>query len=309
MISPNGYFDVQVNGYAGVDFNADSLSLDDLRMACARLREHGVAQILATVITDELDRMTHRLKTIASLRQRDWLIRDVIAGVHIEGPFISSEPGYVGAHPVAAVRNAETDVMKRLLDAAEGLTRIVTLAPERDEGFRVTRMLAEQGVLVSAGHCNPTQAELHGSLDAGLSMFTHLGNGCPMYLHRHDNIIQRVLGLSDRLYISFIADGAHVPFVALRNYLQLVPPDRVIIISDAISAAGCGPGTYRLGDQFVEIHEDLVPRAPDGSHFVGSACTMRRMAENLLNQQMAPDADIQQWLVENPRRLITGRTG
>ena len=86
--------------------------------------------------------------------------------------------------------------MKRLLDAAGGLTKVVTLAPERDPGFRVTRMLARKNVIVSAGHSDASVDQLQAAIDAGLAMFTHLGNGCPMQMHRHDNIIQRVLSLS-----------------------------------------------------------------------------------------------------------------
>ena len=110
--------------------------------------------------------------------------------------------------------------MARLLDAA-GDSSDVTLAPERDNGFAVTRMLAGRGIIVSAGHTDATLEELRGAVDAGLSMFTHVGNGCPMHMNRHDNIVQRALSLSDRLWLCFIADGAHVPFVALGNYLRL----------------------------------------------------------------------------------------
>lgn len=100
--------------------------------------------------------------------------------------------------------------MRRLLDAAGGLTRIFTLAPERDTGLAVTRMLAGRGLIVLAGHCNPSLDELDAAIEAGLSMFTHLGNGCPLAMHRHDNIIHRALSRADRLTIRFIADGTHI---------------------------------------------------------------------------------------------------
>jgi N-acetylglucosamine-6-phosphate deacetylase len=304
MDQNDDYFDLQVNGYAGVDFNGDGLTQGALHGACERLLADGVGGILATVITDAADRMAARLATIAAIHRRDPLVRRVVAGVHLEGPFLNPEPGYIGAHPPAGVQPADPDVMHRLLDAAGGLARIVTLAPERDAGFRVTRLLARSGVVVAAGHCNPSTDELLAAIDAGLTMFTHLGNGCPMLLLRHDNVIERVLGLADRLTISFIADGAHVPFVALRNYLRLAPPERVVIVSDAISAAGCPPGRYAIGNQMVEVGEDLVPRAADNSHLVGSACTLRRMAENLRLHVGADEGQIRRWLVENPRRVI-----
>jgi N-acetylglucosamine-6-phosphate deacetylase len=304
MDSNDQYFDLQINGYAGVDFNADELGAEDLRRACARLRDDGVSGILATIITDTLERMTARLANLVALRQRDPLAAELIAGIHIEGPFISPEPGYLGAHPPAEIRPADPDVMKRLLDAAGGLARIVTLAPEVDQRLRVTRMLAASGIVVAAGHCNPTTDQLRAAIDAGLSMFTHLGNGCPWILPRHDNIIERVLAVSDRLFVSFIADGAHVPFLAMGNYFRLIPPERVVIVSDAISAAGCGPGVYALGGRTVEIGDDLVPRAKDTAYLVGSACTLKQMAKNLRLALGADDRQIRQWFHDNPRRVI-----
>ena len=116
--------------------------------------------------------------------------------------------------------------MQRLLDAAGGLTRMVTLAPECDPWLAVTKQLARQGICVAAGHCNPTLDQLDAALDAGLSMFTHLGNGCPLQLHRHDNIIQRVLSRAGKLWISFIADGIHIPWLALGNYLAMTGMER-----------------------------------------------------------------------------------
>ena len=152
--------DLQINGYVGVDFNGDDLGANELHACCARLQQDGVAGILATVITDQMDAMTRRLARLVELREQDPLIRDTIWGLHVEGPFINETPGYVGAHPSGAVRPAQPELMQRLLEAAGGLTRIVTLAPEQDAGMQVTRMLADQGIVVSARHCNPTLDQL-----------------------------------------------------------------------------------------------------------------------------------------------------
>src|SRR4051812_8602127 len=143
------YFDLQVNGYGGVDFNTDDLSADDLHAACVALRNDGVAAILATVITEDLGKMAARLRRMVELREQDPLAKELIPGFHIEGPFISPETGYVGAHPKDAVRPANVDDMARLLDAAGGLARIVTLAPECDAGMKTTRFLADRKITVS----------------------------------------------------------------------------------------------------------------------------------------------------------------
>jgi N-acetylglucosamine-6-phosphate deacetylase len=305
MSSSSSYFDLQVNGYGGVDFNQDDLTAEQLRAACEALRGDSVGGILATIITEDLDRMVRRLGRLVELRQGDDLVREMIAGFHIEGPFISPEDGYRGAHPKDAVRPPAVEEMRRLLEAGGGLTRIVTLAPELDEGLRVTRFLSGQHVIVSAGHCNPTLDQLKAAIDAGLSMFTHVGNGCPMLMHRHDNIIQRVLSLADRLWMTFIADGVHVPFTALGNYLRLAGLEHCIVVTDAIAPAGRGPGRYSLGRWDLVIGEDLVARSPDGSHFVGSALTMPQAARNLLDGLGLTPQQVAQLTDENPRLALT----
>jgi N-acetylglucosamine-6-phosphate deacetylase len=304
MPGESRYYDLQLNGYRGVDFNADNLTDASLHTACEHLRADGVTKALATIITDDIDRMAARLARIAAIRRQDPLAAAVIPGIHVEGPFLCPEPGYAGAHPPQRMLAANLDATKRLLDAAEGLVRIVTLAPECDPGMAVTRWLAGQGITVSAGHCNPSLDQLRAAIDAGLSMFTHLGNGCPMFLHRHDNIIQRVLSLADGLWICFIGDGVHIPYGTLTNYLRCVPPDRAIIVSDGISAAGLGPGNYMLAGQTVIVGEDRAARSPDGSHFLGATATMPQIAAGLRDLAGLDACTIHTMMFTNPTKAM-----
>ena len=302
------YFDLQVNGYAGVDFNSDDLSADTLHAACAALERDGVAGILATIITEHIPIMCARLKKLAMLREADGLAKKIIAGFHIEGPFLNESPGYRGAHPIDAIQPANPDAAKKLVDASDGHLRLITLAPERDAGQRVTSWLRQQSIAVAAGHCDPTLDELRAAIDAGLSLFTHLGNACPMQLPRHDNIIQRALSVSDRLICCFIADGVHVPTFALKNYIRMAGIDRCCVVTDAMSAAGLGPGRYRLSRWEVLVGDDLAARAPDGSHLVGSAMTMPQNLANLRSMGFS-DAECEALLVTNPRRSIDQNSG
>lgn len=298
------FFDLQVNGYGGVDFNQDDLTAESLHRACERLRDGGVGGILATIITEEVGKMARRLENLVRLREQSPLAKEIIAGIHIEGPFLNETAGYRGAHPADAIRPANMDDMKRLIDAAGGLAKIVTLAPERDAGLQVTKWLAGSGVIVSAGHCNPDLPTLEAAIDAGLSMFTHLGNGCPTEMPRNDNIVQRVLRLRDRLWISFIADGAHIPFFVLENYIRLAGMDRTVIVTDAIAPAGLGPGRYSLGRWSLEIGEDMVARAPDRSHLVGAAITLARTVENLVEHVGLTPQEAQRLTCDNPRAAV-----
>jgi N-acetylglucosamine-6-phosphate deacetylase len=298
------YFDLQVNGYGGVDFNQSNLAAPDLHRACEKLLADGVAGILATIITEHLDEMCRRIARLVELRQKDELARKIIAGLHIEGPFLSPTEGYRGAHPADVIMPADVVAAGRLIDAGAGLVKLITLAPEMDEQFRVTRMLSDRGVVVSAGHTDASTDQLRGAIDAGLSMFTHLGNGCPMKLHRHDNIIQRALWFHRELWLCFIADGVHVPPAALSNYLRAAGSDRCIVVTDAIAPAGLGPGRYTLGRWDLQIGEDMVARAPDGSHFVGSAGTMNNSVGVLRDKLQLRDAVCRQLTFDNPRRAM-----
>lgn len=302
-----GYVDLQVNGYAGVDFNADDLGDEALHRACAQLGADGVTACLATIITDDLAAMCRRLARLAALRAVDPLVARVIAGIHIEGPFLNATDGFRGAHPADAIRPATRDAMAQLLDAAAGLTKLVTLAPEQDAGLAVTRMLVNDGIVVSAGHTDATLDQLRAAIAAGLSMFTHVGNGCPRQMDRHDNIVQRMLSLAHHVWLTFIADGVHVPYFALANYLRAAGVNRCIVVSDAMAAAGLGPGRYQLGRWDLVVGDDLAAWAPDRSHLVGSAMTMRESARRLREWAALPAATIDLLTSVNAKKAITPR--
>ncbi|HRQ90875.1 MAG TPA: N-acetylglucosamine-6-phosphate deacetylase, partial [Bacteroidia bacterium] len=161
-----------------------------------------------------------------------------------------------------------------------------------------------QGVTVSAGHCDPDLDTLERAIDAGLSMVTHLGNGCPIVLPRHDNFIQRALALSDRLWICFIPDGAHVPFFALRNYWQITGPERTIFTSDAIMASGLGPGVYDLSGEPVEVDEAGVARRPGSPNLAGSTIRGHQVAANLKAELGLDEVGVDQVYRVNPLRAL-----
>ena len=300
----SGFIDLQVNGYAGLDFNADDYDDQKVIDTCGRMAREGVDKILATIITAPMDKMVSRIRRVAKLIESNPEIARTIEGIHVEGPFINPDDGYVGAHPSSAVRKANRDDAQRLLDEGRGFVRLLTLAPEMDDAASVTSWLTNQNIVVAAGHSAATLDQLNESIDGGLALFTHLGNGCPHLQPRHDNIIQRVLSCSDRLSISFIADGHHVPPFALSNYLQVVPDDRIVIVTDAISAAGLGPGVYRFAHQTVEVDEDRSAWAPGREHYAGCATTMPEMVDVLQTQLgIEPERSIR-WMRDNPRRLL-----
>lgn len=266
--------DLQLNGYRGVDFGADGLDAPTLAEACRAYRADGGGRFLATLITDALDTLERRVAALAAAIEADPTVADCVAGIHVEGPFIRSERGFVGAHPPEHACDASPEGALRLLEAGRGHVRMVTLAPERDPGFATIRALASHGILVAAGHCDPSLECLREACAAGLSCFTHLGNGCPHLLPRHDNVIQRVLACDELRFVTLVADGVHLPTFLLRTILRVLGPRRAIVVSDATAAAGMGPGRYRLGGQEVVVGEDGAAWSADRTHLLGSTATV-----------------------------------
>lgn len=302
-----GYVDLQINGLMGVDFNAATVSEADWEKAIQALMQDGTTHILPTLITDSIPSLEAKLRQWSNRCERiDAPVK--VMGIHLEGPFISKVPGFVGAHPPQYARSVELAQLQRLMDAAGGHIRLVTLAPECDPKGLATRFLADQGVLVAAGHTDATLDQLKRSIDWGLSLFTHLGNACPSQMARHDNIIQRALSLRDSLRYTLIADGHHVPPWLLKSWIDWIGCERVAIVSDAISAAGLPAGQYHLGDRVVQVGDDGVPRSQDGTHFVGSGATLGVMDRWLQTTQwFSPDqrqklfsCNAQQWLGQMP---------
>ena len=301
------YVDLQVNGYVGVDFNDPRTSQAELLKAAVALRNDGVQSALPTVITGPIESMETCIGNLVRTIHEHQAAAEVFAGIHIEGPFLSRVPGFIGAHPVQDAKDQDLKLLDRLCRAGGNLVRLVTLAPEVDEQARMTRHCVERGMRVAAGHTDATLEQLECCLDAGLSLFTHLGNGCPMLLDRHDNIMMRALRLSDRLHYSLIADGFHIPEILFSNLLEWVDIDRLMVVSDAISAAGLGPGVYRLGAREVRIGSDKAARDASGEHFVGAASTMRDADYWLAHSLQLPVAVRRKLLVENPMRYLAGQ--
>ena len=238
----------------------------------------------------------------------DETVADTVAGVHVEGPFIGAERGFVGAHPPEHTCDASPGAAERLLEAGRGHVRMVTLAPERDPGYATTSFLAARGILVAAGHCDPSLECLREACAAGLSCFTHLGNGCPHLLPRHDNVIQRVLACDELPFVTLVADGVHLPTFLLRTILRVLGPRRAIVVSDATAAAGMGPGSFRLGGREVVVGEDGAAWSADRTHLCGSTATasvMRRVLSAPFPTGVGLDDDaIDRLLALNPRHAL-----
>ena len=271
-MSAAGLFDFQVNGFGGVDFQRDDLSVAQFEHAVAALRRHGTAGIFATLITDGIDALCRRFAALEKLRVASPAAGAAILGYHLEGPWLSPEPGYRGAHPAEPMRAPALADYERLQAAANGRLRLITLAPEWPGSAEFIAAVTRKGVRVSLGHTNATDAQIDEAVAAGARFCTHLGNGCPLQLHRHDNIVQRLLA-RDELTACFIPDGIHLPRGVLKNFVRAKPAGRVLFTTDAMAGAGAPPGRYTIGPHEIDVGADGVARQPGALNFAGSTLT------------------------------------
>lgn len=299
--------DLQLNGYAGFDFNSDPdrWSVADLERVGARLRHRAVGAALPTLITAPAERLVAAASRYAELLRDQPLLAEVFPRLHIEGPFISPEDGPRGAHPLQHCSSPRRlpHLLARLRDASGDRIGILTLAPELPGALRLIEEAIEAGICVALGHTAAPAARIDEAVAAGASLSTHLGNGSHLVLPRLDNYVQRQLA-DDRLMASFIADGHHVPWGTLQSFLRAKTLERSILVTDAIAAADAAPGIHTLGALRVEAGKDGVARVPGQPNLAGSALTLDRAVINVTRHCGVPFADA--WLLasRNPARLL-----
>jgi len=273
-------FEVQVNGFAGTDFQQDALTEEALLRAVRGLAAHQTERFFATFITDAPEAVCARLAHMERLRAGNEILAAAICGYHLEGPWVSPEPGFIGAHDPKCVSPPSIEAFERFQAAANGCIRLITLAPELPGSAELIRHATACGVAVSLGHTNASDADIDGAIAAGARFCTHLGNGIPPLVHRHDNVMQRLLA-RDELTAFFIPDGIHIPPPMLKNLFRAKPPGRALFTTDCMSAAGAPAGRYRLGKHELEVGEDRVVRVPGSPMFAGSALTPDQGVINL----------------------------
>lgn len=250
-----GLWDLQCNGRWGVSFSDPTLTVGQVGAIVRAQAALGTTRVCPTQITAPTDSLRHGLRTIAAACDGDGEVAAMVAGVHLEGPFISDRDGARGAHPLASVRDPDWDEFRRLQDAAGGRIVLLTLAPERAGALPMIRQLVESGVTVAIGHTDADGPTIDAAVDAGATLSTHLGNGVAATLPRHPNAIWHQAA-HDGLDASLIADGHHLDPMTLRALVRAKTPARVILVGDASPLAGLPPGRY--GDWAVDPGGKIV---------------------------------------------------
>ena len=275
-----GFIDLQVNGFAGVDYNHPETTAEDIARSLRAQFATGLTRLYPTVITGAPDSMAACLRNLANARTA---IPDgeAIAGFHVEGPHISDEDGPRGAHPRQWVRKPDTAEFDRWQEAAGGLVRIVTLSPEWPEAPRYIEYITARRVVASIGHTKATAEQIAAAVAAGATMSTHLGNGAHQLLRRHPNYIWEQLA-DDRLTAGFIVDGIHLGAAFLKSAIRAKGIERAFLVTDAATPSGAAPGRYLLADQAVDLTDDGRVVLAGTDRLAGSALRMDRGVGNLM---------------------------
>jgi len=299
----SGLCDLQVNGFAGVDYNDPTLMPEEFEKSLFAMLSTGVTTCLPTVITGSEDWQIQCFHALEAGRNASKLAQAMVPGYHLEGPFLNPEEGFCGCHPTKWMRSATWDHFERLQEAAGGRITLITVAPEIKGVLDLIPKWVEKGIAVAIGHCNPDRDTLLRAADAGATLSTHLGNGIAQMLPKTDNPILGQLA-EDRFSASFIADGFHQQPHVLGVYLRAKQSIRTILVTDGTAGSASLPGSYSVGPIVIE-------RQPEGMVYIhgtrilaGSSATLSGCLANVINWYGTPFDEAIRWASEQPRRLI-----
>lgn len=296
-----GYCDLQVNGYAGIDFNDASITADGIDQALSAMQSDGVTLCLPTLITAPAAILQARLHALDRAVSTSRLGPGMVPGYHLEGPFLNPGAGFAGCHPVAAMCDPNPALLEQMIAGLQRPVLMLTLAPERQGGMACIRWAVAHGMVAAIGHADAGAAIVADAVAAGATCSTHLGNGLPPMLPKFDNPLMAQLG-HDGLAAGFIADGLHVPLPALHAMIRAKGP-RAMLVTDAVAAAGCPPGHYRFAGMMIERLSDGSVRA--GGVLAGSSLTMAQAIQNLVAWGIADAAGARAMATDEPRRVLT----
>ncbi|MET8023537.1 N-acetylglucosamine-6-phosphate deacetylase [Streptomyces avermitilis] len=288
-----GFVDLHNHGGGGASFTSGTA--EEVLRGVHTHRLHGTTTVVASTVTGEMDVLAQRAGLLAELAEQG-----DIAGIHFEGPFIS--PCRKGAHSEELLRDPDPAEVRKLIDAARGRAKMVTLATELPGGIDSVRLLAEHGVIAAIGHTDATYEQTVRAIDAGATVATHLFNAMPALGHRTPGPIAALLE-DERITVELINDGTHLHPAALQLAFHHAGAGRVAFITDAMDAAGFGDGRYLLGPLEVEVSEG-VARLVEGGSIAGSTLTLDRALQRAVTVDGLPVEDAVAALSANPARLL-----
>ncbi|MEV3950569.1 MULTISPECIES: N-acetylglucosamine-6-phosphate deacetylase [Streptomyces] len=288
-----GFVDMHNHGGGGASFATGTA--EDVLTGVRTHRAHGSTTVVASTVTGDLDFLARQAGMLSELVEQGEL-----AGIHFEGPFIS--PCRKGAHSEALLRDPDPAEVRKLVDAARGTAKMVTLATELPGGIESVRLLAEHGVIAAVGHTDATYEQTVAAIEAGATVATHLFNAMPALGHRAPGPIAALLE-DERVTVELINDGTHLHPAALELAYHHAGAGRVALITDAMDAAGSADGDYLLGPLGVVV-KDGVARLVDGGSIAGSTLTLDTAFRRAVTVDKIPVEDVVRSISANPARLL-----
>ncbi|MFE9683071.1 N-acetylglucosamine-6-phosphate deacetylase [Streptomyces sp. NPDC006285] len=288
-----GFVDMHNHGGGGASFTSGPV--EDILKGIHTHRLHGTTTLVASTVTGDMDGLAQRAGLLSELAEQGDL-----AGIHFEGPFIS--PCRKGAHSEELLRDPDPAEVRKLIDAARGQARMVTLATELPGGIDSVRLLVEHGVIAAIGHTDATYEQTAEAIDAGATVATHLFNAMPTLGHRAPGPIAALLE-DERITVELINDGVHLHPASLQLAFHHAGRGRVAFITDAMDAAGFGDGRYMLGPLEVEV-ADGVARLVEGGSIAGSTLTLDRAFKRAVTVDRLPVEDVVSAISANPARQL-----
>ena len=298
-----GFVDLQVNGYRGVDFSSPKLELDQILWVTEALREAGTGAYCATIITSDPEVYRRNLPMLASAMKQP-SVKGRLLGIHLEGPYLSGVEGARGAHAADKMRRPSTDEFDRFQEWASGQIVLLTLAPELEGAIPlISHIRKSHSTRIALGHHLASREVLRRAADAGATLITHLGNGCPNLLPRHDNPIIHQLAL-DSLAAGLITDGIHLPEDFVRVAFRCKGVDRIFIVSDSAPIAGFEPGIYETLGNRVRLTATGRIQNLASPHLVGSGCNLSQCMSHLKSLGFLSDSELWKVGYQNPLRIL-----
>ncbi len=296
-----GLIDIQINGYMGVDFADQQLTIERIREATKALWKEGVTSYLPTLITADKESLKNSFSILSKVLD-DEVIGKSVPGFHLEGPYISPLPGYRGAHLEKYIREPDWNEFLEFQNAANNGIKLITVAPEIEGAIQFIQECSKKGIVVSLGHHNGSAAEIKQAVDAGASMSTHLGNGCANMINRHENPLWPQLA-DDRISASIIADGFHLNQEEVQCFYKIKGTNRTILVSDALDLAGLEPGEYIRWERKVVLTPNVV-KFPAENVLAGAASSISMDVSNMMKFTQCSLSDAIQMASTNPAHLI-----
>ena len=294
-----GFIDIHTHG--AYNFDTNDGEPEGLREWMRRIPEEGVTSILPTTVTQMPDVLEKAVANVAAVAREGYEGAEML-GIHFEGPYLDME--YKGAQPPEAIAKATVEQFKRYQEAAEGMIKYITLAPEHDEDFALTRYCSQNGVVVSMGHSSATYEQALLGIANGATSMTHVYNGMTLYHHRKPGLVGTALRVRD-IYGEVICDGCHSHLAALNNFFTAKGRDYSIMISDSLRAKHCPPGgAYQLGGHDIEIGEDGLARLKGTETIAGSTLFLTRGLKILVEEAMVPFDTALNSCTINPARCL-----